>query len=130
MVSTPPAPPCQGGEKKKPVPLPRGGGERSRRPIEYGGHPTQRVPPVTDRTQVVEKLAEILRAHTEVDTSALTEASHIRDELGLDSLDLMDVVMRIEEAYKIRLTHQDLEKAETIADLVSLIIGKSATRAA
>ena len=85
---------------------------------------------MTDRTQVVEKLGEILLAHTEVDTSALTEASHIRAELGLDSLDLMDVVMRIEEAYKIRLTHQDLEKAETIADLVSLIIGKSATRAA
>ncbi len=85
---------------------------------------------MTDRTQVVEKLGEILRAHTEVDTSTLTEASQIRADLGLDSVDLVDVVMRIEEAYKIRLTHQDLEKVEAIADLVTLIIGKAATQAA
>jgi len=85
---------------------------------------------VTDRTQVVEKLGQILTAHTEADVSAMTEASQIRAELGLDSVDLVDVVMRIEEAYKIRLTHQDLEKVETVADLVTLIQTKVVSQAA
>lgn len=77
-----------------------------------------------DRGDVVKKLGDILTANTEVDVSKLTEASRIRDELGLDSVDLVDVVMRIESEYKIRLTHQDLEKVVTISDLVSLITDK------
>lgn len=81
-----------------------------------------------ERGEVVRKLGEILTANTEVDVSKLTEASRIRDELGLDSVDLVDVVMRIEGEYKIRLTHQDLEKVVTIADLVTLITDKDATQ--
>ena len=81
-----------------------------------------------DRGDVVKKLGDILTANTEVDVSKLTEASRIREELGLDSVDLVDVVMRIESEYKIRLTHQDLEKVVTISDLVSLIVDKDSTQ--
>ncbi|WP_020470153.1 acyl carrier protein [Zavarzinella formosa] len=81
-----------------------------------------------DRGEVVKRLGDILTENTEVDVSKLTEASKIREELGLDSVDLVDVVMRIEGAYKIRLTHQDLQSVETIADLVTLIITKSETQ--
>lgn len=85
-------------------------------------------PPVIDRSAVVKKLGEILTANTEVDVSKLNEASRIREELGLDSVDLVDVVMRIESEYKIRLTHQDLEKVVTIADLVTLITEKEVSQ--
>lgn len=81
-----------------------------------------------DRIHVLQKLGVILKDNTEVDVAQLSEASVIRGELGLDSVDLVDVVMRIEEAYKIRLSHQDLEKVETIADLVTLITTKASTQ--
>lgn len=81
-----------------------------------------------DRIHVVQRLKDILQNNTEVDVTQLTEASSIRAELGLDSVDLVDVVMRIEEAYTIRLTHQDLEKVDVIGDLVTLIINKAGTQ--
>ncbi len=48
----------------------------------------------------------------------------LREGLGLDSLDVVGVVMKIEEHYRIRLEHAELEKVVTVDDLTGLIMRK------
>ena len=79
---------------------------------------------MADRAAIIAKLKEILAADTEAKVDILDENSSIRESLGLDSIDLGSVVMRIEEAYRIRLTYQELEKVTLIKDLLDVIIAK------
>lgn len=80
---------------------------------------------MTDRTEIFKKLVEILESDTEVKVDALDEGIAIRDGLGLDSVDLVGVIMRVEEAYRIRMTHQELEKVSLVKDLIDLIVAKT-----
>ena len=79
-----------------------------------------------DRPAILLKLADLLKAETDRPTDNLNEATAIREGLGLDSVDLMSVVTRVEEAYRVRFTHQDLEKVATVGDLVDLVVAKAA----
>ena len=80
---------------------------------------------MTDRSEIFKKLVEILESDTEVKVDALDEGIAIRDGLGLDSVDLVGVIMRVEEAYRIRMTHQELEKVSLVKDLIDLIVAKT-----
>ena len=51
----------------------------------------------------------------------LTEEKKLREELGLDSVDVVSVVSQIERQYRIRLTHQELEKLVTVRDVLDLL---------
>ena len=79
-----------------------------------------------DRPAVLAKLADLLKAETDRPTDDLSEATSIREGLGLDSVDLMSVVTRVEEAYRVRFSHQDLENVATVGDLVDLVVAKAA----
>lgn len=79
-----------------------------------------------DRPAILQRLADLLKAETERPTDDLSESTTIREGLGLDSVDLMSVVTRVEEAYRVRFTHQDLEAVVTVGDLVDLVVAKAA----
>jgi acyl carrier protein len=84
---------------------------------------------MTEREEIVAKLAEVLEAETGVAGDALrgSEDVPLRDGLNIDSVDLVGVVMRVEEFYRIRLTHEELAKVVTLKDLVDVIEAKRAT---
>jgi acyl carrier protein len=50
---------------------------------------------------------------------------NLREELGLDSVDVVSIVSQIERRFRIRLTHQELEKLVTVGDLLSLLENKA-----
>ena len=81
---------------------------------------------MTDRQETVDRLAAILEAETGVSADALrgSEDVSLRDGLNIDSVDLVGVVMRVEEFYRIRLTHEELGRVMTLRDLVDVIEGK------
>ncbi|HVK11963.1 MAG TPA: acyl carrier protein [Gemmataceae bacterium] len=79
-----------------------------------------------DRPAILQKLADLLTAESDRPTDDLSEATAIREGLGLDSVDLMSVVTRVEEAYRVRFSHQDLERVATVGDLVDLVVAKAA----
>jgi acyl carrier protein len=81
------------------------------------------------RADILRKLVEFLEADTEVRVDNLTESLSLREGLGLDSIDLVGIIMRIEEFYRIRLTHGELEKVGTVGDLLDLISAKLADNA-
>ena len=51
---------------------------------------------------------------------ATTEASFIED-LGADSLDIVELVMALEEEYEMEISDDDAEKIKTVQDVISYI---------
>jgi acyl carrier protein len=67
--------------------------------------------------KIREKIAEQLGVATDEVTS---EASFIED-LGADSLDIVELVMALEEEFNIEISDEDAEKIRTVKDVVSYI---------
>lgn len=70
---------------------------------------------------VLEKVQEIVADHLGVAIEEVVPAAKIKDDLGADSLDLVELVMNLEEAFKLRIPEEDLQKISTIQDVVDYI---------
>ena len=71
-------------------------------------------------------LKKTLRIVTELfpDEDIITEASDFRKDLGADSLDFVETVMKIEERFEITIEDEEGEKIKTVKDLTTLIQNK------
>jgi acyl carrier protein len=79
-----------------------------------------------DRDTIRQTLVELLEADTGEKYPDLQEGVKLREELGLDSVDVVSIVSQVERRYRIRLTHQELEKLVTVADVLDLLQTKLA----
>lgn len=70
---------------------------------------------------VFEKVREILCEQLELEEDQVTMDSSIMEELGADSLDLVDLAMSIEDEFNIEIPDEDIDKIETVGDLVRYI---------
>lgn len=71
--------------------------------------------------EVFEKIKEIIVEQLGVaETSVTMEASFI-DDLGADSLDIVELVMALEEEFDIEIPDADAEKVTTVGDVVDYI---------
>ena len=70
---------------------------------------------------IFEKVKEIIIEQLGVsETSITTEASFI-DDLGADSLDIVELIMALEEEFDIEIPDEDAEKVVTVGDVVDYI---------
>ena len=79
-----------------------------------------------DRAMIRETLIELLEADTGEKYADLADSKSLREELGLDSVDVVSIVSQIERRFRIRLTHQELEKLATVGDVLDLLQSKLA----
>jgi acyl carrier protein len=77
-----------------------------------------------DRESIRRTLIELLEADTGERYPHLEDATVLREGLGLDSVDVVSIVSQIERQYRIRLTHQELEKLVTVDDVLTLLQAK------
>jgi acyl carrier protein len=77
-----------------------------------------------DRTFIRRTLIELLEADTGEKYADLDDSANLREGLGLDSVDVVSIVSQIERRFHIRLTHQELEKLVTVADVLDLLESK------
>ena len=70
---------------------------------------------------VFEKVREILCEQLEIDPDEITLDTNIIDDLGADSLDLVDFVMSLESEFDKEIPDEDVENIKTIGDIVSYI---------
>ncbi|MBP3937775.1 MAG: acyl carrier protein [Clostridia bacterium] len=70
---------------------------------------------------IFEKLQEIIADQLELDIDEITYDSHILDDLGADSLDVVDLVMSIEDEFGIEVPDEALENIRTVEDMVKYI---------
>ena len=70
---------------------------------------------------VLEKVKMILAEQLEVEEDAITTETDIQDDLGADSLDVVDMVMSLEDEFEIEVPDEDIENLRTVGALVSYI---------
>ncbi len=79
-----------------------------------------------DRETLRLTLVELLEADTGEKYADLQESANLREGLGLDSVDVVSVVSQIERQFRVRLTHEELEKLATVRDVLDLLQAKIA----
>ena len=70
---------------------------------------------------VLEKLKSILSEQFDVDEEAITPETNLQDDLGADSLDVVDLLMSIEDEFEIEIPDEDAENIKTVAAIVEYI---------
>ena len=70
---------------------------------------------------IFEKLQEMIADQLEIDAEDITYDSNILDDLGADSLDVVDLVMSIEDEFGMEVPDEALENIRTIEDMVKFI---------
>lgn len=68
-----------------------------------------------------EKMCEIIAEVMNVNAAELTMETTFVDDLGADSLDIFKISMGMEEVFDMEFDENDLDRAETIGDVVELI---------
>lgn len=70
---------------------------------------------------VLEKVIGILAELLSIDESKITENSAIIDDLGADSLDLVDALVTINEEFGVEIPDEEIENIHTVGDVVKYI---------
>jgi acyl carrier protein len=71
--------------------------------------------------QVEQRVREIVAEQLERDVNEITNTSSLIDDLGADSLDVVELVMKMEEEFGIEIPDEEAEKIKTVNDVVQYI---------
>ena len=71
--------------------------------------------------ETAEKVKSIIVEQLGVPAEEVTESASFIEDLGADSLDIVELVMALEEEYDIEISDEDAEKILTVGDAVSYI---------
>lgn len=70
---------------------------------------------------VLRKVKEMVAEQLGVDEDDVTPESSFIDDLGADSLDIVELIMALEEEFDLEIPDEDAEKIVTVADAVNYI---------
>ena len=73
------------------------------------------------KEEIFDKLKELVVDQLGVDEDEVTMEASMQDDLGADSLDLVDLVMSVEEEFGVKVADEDLENIKTVGDIVNYI---------
>ena len=77
-----------------------------------------------DRDEAFAKFTDIAVEVLAVDPSKITVESTFGDDLGADSLDLVELVMALEETFDIEVDEDELKEIKTVGEAFDLIYAK------
>ena len=75
---------------------------------------------------MLEKIREIIADQLSIEADTITEETAFKEDLGVDSLDLFEIVMAFEEAYGIEIPSEDLEGLTTVGSVMNYLKEKGA----
>lgn len=70
---------------------------------------------------MLEKIREILAAQLNLDPEDVVENASFRDDLGVDSLDLLELMMGLEDEYGFEIPAEQLMDMHTVGDVISYL---------
>lgn len=70
---------------------------------------------------IFSKVKDIVVEQLGVDEEEVTEQASFVDDLGADSLDIVELVMALEEEFDVEIPDEDAEKIVTVGDAVNYI---------
>ena len=69
---------------------------------------------------IFEKICKIIADNTDISPEGVSPETTLY-ELGLDSIDLVDLVMEIEEVFSVSIPDEEFENIKAVSDIVALI---------
>jgi acyl carrier protein len=85
-------------------------------------------PIMTDRESLRSTLVGLLEDEMGQSYNLADDAVELRTGLGLDSVDVVGLVMRLERQFRIRLAMEELLEVKTVGDLLDLVLTKTAAQ--
>ena len=70
---------------------------------------------------MLEKIKEITVENLGISADEITENTSFKEDLGVDSLDLFELVMALEEEFEVEIPADDLETLVTVGDVMNYI---------
>jgi len=70
---------------------------------------------------ILEKLKDIIAEQLDVEKEDIKLESSFQNDLGADSLDVVELIMAIEEEFEIEIPDEDAEKISLVKDAVDYI---------
>ncbi|HNX13521.1 MAG TPA: acyl carrier protein [Oscillospiraceae bacterium] len=74
---------------------------------------------------VFNKIREIICTQLDIEPDKVTMDASVTDNLGADSLDLVELVMSIEEEFDLEVPDSEIENLKTVGDIVRYIEANS-----
>lgn len=70
---------------------------------------------------MLEKLRDVICNYVDIDRNTLTEDTNIRSELGLNSLELINIAVAIEDEFDVEIPDREVGNIETLGDAIKVI---------
>jgi acyl carrier protein len=77
---------------------------------------------VIDKSQIAAKVKTIFHEKLGVEEATLTPNASFSNDLGLDSLDVLETFMGIEKEFGIKITDEDAGKLTTVGSVINYVI--------
>ncbi len=74
--------------------------------------------------EITSRLQEIVIDRLDVDAEKITDNASFVEDLGADSLDIVELIMGIEEEFDIEIPDEDAEKLTNVGEALEYIKGK------
>ena len=73
---------------------------------------------------IFEKVKALLCDNLGIDENDVTMEANLIDDLNIDSLDVVELIMAVEEEFGIEIPDEDVEKVTTVGNMVDYIASK------
>lgn len=75
---------------------------------------------------IFERLIKVFHAvfENDVDVSNITEASALREDVGINSIGMLYMAMAVEEEFNVKFQNEDFTQIKTVGDVIACIQGK------
>lgn len=70
-----------------------------------------------DLNEVTEKVKTVIAQQLDIDKGELVPTAHILDDLGADSLDVVELIMALEQEFDMEIPDEEAENIQTVGDV-------------
>ena len=79
-----------------------------------------------ERNNVIEQIRELVVEQLDADTDKVTEATSFVDDLGADSLDIVELVMAFEDEFETTIPEEQIEQIRTVGAAADFVLAQVA----
>ena len=79
-----------------------------------------------DRKEIEEKVKEFLIEDLEIDEEEIKPEARLKEDIGVDSLDFVDIVVIVEKKFGFKIKTEEMAKVKTFSDFCDYIEQKTA----
>lgn len=77
-----------------------------------------------ERKEIESKVNEFLIEEMEIDAATIHDEAKLKDDIGLDSLDFVDIVVIVEKTFGFKLKPEDMSGVQTMKEFYDYIEGR------